>query len=394
MQRLVEVVQRRARERAQRFVGRTMEVLVEGPSRTDPSRLRGRISHNKPVNFDGTADAGRAGRGRDHRRDLDDAVRRRAAAEPRRLARDPAEGPGDLRPDRGRQDGVAIAVAELLRGRGEDPVAVSLRRDPGLPGTGDAHRRGDPRGARAARAPAGRVRAEVERGVQRRAVRGAGACGDRPAAGRGAAADRGRRNRASTCAPRSRTSSCDRRCRPSCAARSSARSPRAARGAARASSTRTSPPTVHPSDRKRIARALELQRAGIDPPHGSEQLWTAELRRPTMLVGLDDRPRRARHAASTRGSTRWSPPGAAEEARARPTAGASRTARAALGFEELLAGDVEAMKRAQRAYARRQLTWMRKMPGVELIDRTGRDDARSRSRSSRLGCEARGARLG
>src|SRR3712207_2224560 len=40
MGRLVELVQRRATERAQRFVGRTMEVLVEGPSRTDPARLR------------------------------------------------------------------------------------------------------------------------------------------------------------------------------------------------------------------------------------------------------------------------------------------------------------------------------------------------------------------
>jgi len=58
MQRLVEVVQRRARERAERFVGRTMDVLVEGPSRTDPSRLRGRIRHNKTVNFDGTASPG------------------------------------------------------------------------------------------------------------------------------------------------------------------------------------------------------------------------------------------------------------------------------------------------------------------------------------------------
>ena len=58
MGRLVELVQRRAHERAQRFVGRTMEVLVEGPSRTDPSRLRGRIRHNKTVNFDGTAQPG------------------------------------------------------------------------------------------------------------------------------------------------------------------------------------------------------------------------------------------------------------------------------------------------------------------------------------------------
>jgi tRNA-2-methylthio-N6-dimethylallyladenosine synthase len=58
MGRLVEVVQRRARERAQRFVGRTMEVLVEGPSRTDPSRLRGRTRHNKVVNFSGLAAPG------------------------------------------------------------------------------------------------------------------------------------------------------------------------------------------------------------------------------------------------------------------------------------------------------------------------------------------------
>ena len=58
MERLVELVQRRARERSQRFVGRTMEVLVEGTSRTDPNRLRGRIRHNKTVNFDGAATAG------------------------------------------------------------------------------------------------------------------------------------------------------------------------------------------------------------------------------------------------------------------------------------------------------------------------------------------------
>ena len=58
MQRLVDAVQRRARERAQRFVGRTMEVLVEGPSRTDPTRARGRSRHNKAVNFEGTAAAG------------------------------------------------------------------------------------------------------------------------------------------------------------------------------------------------------------------------------------------------------------------------------------------------------------------------------------------------
>ena len=58
MERLVAAVQRHATERAQRFVGRTMEVLVEGPSRTDPAKLRGRIRHNKTVNFAGMASPG------------------------------------------------------------------------------------------------------------------------------------------------------------------------------------------------------------------------------------------------------------------------------------------------------------------------------------------------
>ena len=58
MERLVPAVQRLATERAQRFVGRTVEVLVEGPSRTDPSKLRGRSAHGKAVNFEGLARPG------------------------------------------------------------------------------------------------------------------------------------------------------------------------------------------------------------------------------------------------------------------------------------------------------------------------------------------------
>ncbi|MEA2390952.1 MAG: tRNA-2-methylthio-N6-dimethylallyladenosine synthase, partial [Solirubrobacteraceae bacterium] len=58
MERLVEAVQRRAAERAQRFVGRTVDVLVEGSSRTDASRLRGRSQHGKVVNFSGLAAPG------------------------------------------------------------------------------------------------------------------------------------------------------------------------------------------------------------------------------------------------------------------------------------------------------------------------------------------------
>jgi tRNA dimethylallyltransferase len=131
---------------------------------------------------------------------------------------------------------------------------------------------------------------------------------------------------------------------------------------------------VHENDGKRIARLTELQRAGFEPPPpGGGELWTARLRHPTMLVGLVvDREELASRIDAR--VDEMVARGAADEARAADAAGASRTARAALGFEELLAGDVDAMKRAHRAYARRQLTWMRKMSDVSLIDRTGRSD--------------------
>ena len=55
---LVDLVQRTAAARAGRFVGTTGEVLVEGPSRTDPTRMRGRLRQNITVNFTGGAEPG------------------------------------------------------------------------------------------------------------------------------------------------------------------------------------------------------------------------------------------------------------------------------------------------------------------------------------------------
>ena len=115
-------------------------------------------------------------------------------------------------------------------------------------------------------------------------------------------------------------------------------------------------------------RALELLDAGHQPPAG-EQLWTRETRHPTLLVGLT----MEREALKLRIGERVDAmvaAGAIDEVR-RAT-GASTSARKALGFRELLEGDVEAMKTATRRYARRQLTWMRKLPGATLIDVTGR----------------------
>jgi tRNA dimethylallyltransferase len=64
-----------------------------------------------------------------------------------------------------------------------------------------------------------------------------------------------------------------------------------------------------------------------------------------------------------------------EEARRAEELGAGRTARKALGLSELLAGDLETMKKRSRNYARRQLTWMRKIPNLSTIDRTDLSDA-------------------
>ena len=126
---------------------------------------------------------------------------------------------------------------------------------------------------------------------------------------------------------------------------------------------------MEPTDSQRIVRALELLDAGHEPPAG-DQLWTADTRHPTLLAGLT----MERAALNRRIDARVDEMVAAgardEVERAAPNA--SPTVRKALGFRELLAGDVEAMKIRTRRYARRQLTWMRKLPNVTLVDVTDR----------------------
>lgn len=127
---------------------------------------------------------------------------------------------------------------------------------------------------------------------------------------------------------------------------------------------------IDPNDRQRVVRALELLDLGeLEPPEGPSQLWTAETRRPTLLVGLVME-REVLYGRIDARVEEMLAGGVHEEARRAHSAGASGTARKALGFEELLSGDVEGMKRRTRNYARRQLTWMRKLGGVRLIDVT------------------------
>jgi tRNA dimethylallyltransferase len=130
---------------------------------------------------------------------------------------------------------------------------------------------------------------------------------------------------------------------------------------------------VRVSDRQRIVRALELHEAGdLDPAAPDEQLWTAETRHPTALVGLVME-REALNARIDERVDAMVAAGAAEEVARADAAGASPTARKALGFRELLEGDVEAMKRNTRRFAKRQVTWMRKLAGAHLIEITGRE---------------------
>jgi tRNA dimethylallyltransferase len=132
---------------------------------------------------------------------------------------------------------------------------------------------------------------------------------------------------------------------------------------------------IEPNDRQRVVRALELLELGeLEPPDGPSQLWSEELRHPTLLAGLTMQ-REALYAAIDRRIEEMIAAGAGEEVRRAHAAGVSETARKALGFEDLLAGDIERMKRRTRNYARRQLTWMRKLAGVATIDVTGRDPA-------------------
>jgi tRNA dimethylallyltransferase len=121
------------------------------------------------------------------------------------------------------------------------------------------------------------------------------------------------------------------------------------------------------------AAVAELSLEKVPPGTEDSELWSSETRLPTTIFGLDMERAQlyeridARTEAIVAG-------GAEEEVRQAEALGPSRTARKALGFDELLSGDVQRMKKRSRNYARRQLTWMRKIPDLQSIDRTELSD--------------------
>jgi tRNA dimethylallyltransferase len=104
------------------------------------------------------------------------------------------------------------------------------------------------------------------------------------------------------------------------------------------------------------------------------ELWSGVTRHPTRIFGLDMDRERLYERIDARVDA-IAAAGGEEEARRADELGAGRTARKALGLNELLAGDLDTMKRRSRNYARRQLTWMRKIPDLTTIDRTDLSDA-------------------
>jgi len=116
------------------------------------------------------------------------------------------------------------------------------------------------------------------------------------------------------------------------------------------------------------AALAELSLVKAEPEDPDSELWSPETRHPTTIFGLDMERERLYERIDARTEAIFAAGAKAEVERAE-AAGPSRTARVALGFDEILAGDLATMRKRSRNYARRQLTWMRKVPNLHWVDR-------------------------
>jgi tRNA dimethylallyltransferase len=118
------------------------------------------------------------------------------------------------------------------------------------------------------------------------------------------------------------------------------------------------------------AALAELSLVKAPPEAEDSELWSPQTRHPTSIFGLTME-RSGLYERIDARTEQIVAAGAREDVIRAEEAGPSRTARKALGFDEVLSGDVELMKKRSRNYARRQLSWMR----VMTIDRTSDEDA-------------------
>lgn len=136
--------------------------------------------------------------------------------------------------------------------------------------------------------------------------------------------------------------------------------------------------TVHPNDRRRVVRALELAETGHTLAASPESaLWSAETRHRTVIAGLTLTPAETARRIAARTEAMFAA-GVAEEVRnARAAYAFSLTAERIHGLQDvtaLLAGEIDAaearrrLETRTRQYAKRQRTWMRRLPDVRFVD--------------------------
>jgi len=128
---------------------------------------------------------------------------------------------------------------------------------------------------------------------------------------------------------------------------------------------------VHPNDRRRVVRALELTEAGSSLAPGEDRLWSAHTRLPTLIVGLDVPQDELERRIVERTHAMFDA-GVQDEVRAALSGPISQTARKALGLDEVATlpreEAIEAIVVRTRRYAAYQRKWMRRIPGLVMVE--------------------------
>src|SRR5438105_4246140 len=128
---------------------------------------------------------------------------------------------------------------------------------------------------------------------------------------------------------------------------------------------------VHPNDRRRVVRALELAEAGSSLRPSEDRLWAGETRHPTLIVGLELPREELRRRIAKRAHEMFAR-GVEEEVRVALAGPISPTARHVHGLSEIAElrreKALEALIARTSRYAIYQLRWMRRIPGVVSLD--------------------------
>jgi tRNA dimethylallyltransferase len=126
---------------------------------------------------------------------------------------------------------------------------------------------------------------------------------------------------------------------------------------------------VHPNDRRRVVRALELAEAGASL--AGDRLWGDETRLPTTIAGLDV-PKEVLDARIAQRTQEMFDAGVEDEVRRALASPISMTARKTMGIDEVATlpreEAIEALAARTRKYASYQRKWMRRVPGIAMFD--------------------------